>query len=49
MGQGALGYKYNGALEALQEIIKNEGFVGLYRGLWPNLRECAFSLHFLCM
>lgn len=38
MTQGALGYKYNGALEALREIIRMEGVVGLYRGLWPNLR-----------
>lgn len=44
MGHGALGYKYNGALEALQEIIKNEGFIGLYRGLWPNLLKVAPSI-----
>ncbi|GJJ06426.1 hypothetical protein Clacol_000617 [Clathrus columnatus] len=44
MGQGTLGYKYNGALEALQEIIKYEGFIGLYRGLWPNLLKVAPSI-----
>lgn len=35
----ALGIKYNGALDALQSILRNEGVKGLYRGLWPNLRE----------
>jgi solute carrier family 25 (mitochondrial phosphate transporter), member 23/24/25/41 len=39
MSQSVLGYKYNGALEALKEIVRSEGIVGLYRGLWPNLRE----------
>lgn len=43
MGQGALGYKYNNALEALREILKHEGFIGLYRGLWPNLCGFFFS------
>ena len=38
-GMGSLGYKYNGALDALQSIVRNEGVRGLYRGLWPNLRE----------
>ncbi|KAG5352861.1 hypothetical protein C0989_012493 [Termitomyces sp. Mn162] len=31
--------KYNGALDALRSIFKAEGFAGLYRGLWPNLRK----------
>ena len=31
--------KYNGALDALMGIIRTEGVKGLYRGLWPNLRE----------
>jgi solute carrier family 25 (mitochondrial phosphate transporter), member 23/24/25/41 len=39
LGQGALGYQYNGALEAAQVILKTEGMRGMYRGLWPNLRE----------
>jgi Mitochondrial carrier protein len=42
MAQGGLGYKYNGALDALREIIRMEGVVGLYRGLWPNLRRWLF-------
>jgi solute carrier family 25 phosphate transporter 23/24/25/41 len=31
--------KYSGALDALRSIIRTEGVVGLYRGLWPNLRK----------
>jgi solute carrier family 25 (mitochondrial phosphate transporter), member 23/24/25/41 len=38
------GAKYNGALHALSVIVKTEGVQGLYRGLWPNLRECYLSL-----
>ena len=37
--------KYNGALHALSSIIGSEGIAGLYRGLWPNLRE--FLSYFL--
>lgn len=37
-GMSALGYKYSGALDALQSIVRTEGVKGLYRGLWPNLR-----------
>ena len=40
-GMNALGYKYNGALDAMRSIVRNEGVKGLYRGLWPNLRECS--------
>ena len=45
-GMGSLGYKYNGALDALQSIVRNEGVRGLYRGLWPNLREFDFFTFF---
>jgi len=39
VGMGAaLGYEYNGALDAARVIIKTEGIRGMYRGLWPNLR-----------
>ena len=38
-GMNALGYKYNGALDALRSIVRTEGIKGLYRGLWPNLCE----------
>jgi solute carrier family 25 phosphate transporter 23/24/25/41 len=42
MKSGNMGYKYNGALEALQVIVRTEGIRGLYRGLWPNLRTSIF-------
>ena len=38
MGRGAIGYQYNGAIDAMRHILRNEGWPGLYRGLWPNLR-----------
>lgn len=31
--------KYSGAFDALRSILRVEGLAGLYRGLWPNLRE----------
>ncbi|TBU64568.1 mitochondrial carrier [Dichomitus squalens] len=43
-GMNMLGYKYNGALDALQHIIRDEGVRGLYRGLWPNLLKVAPSI-----
>ncbi|PFH53740.1 hypothetical protein AMATHDRAFT_83675 [Amanita thiersii Skay4041] len=36
--------KYTGALDALHSIIRTEGVVGLYRGLWPNLLKVAPSI-----
>ncbi|ESK97415.1 mitochondrial carrier [Moniliophthora roreri MCA 2997] len=44
MKSSGLGIKYNGAFEALIGIIRTEGFVGLYRGLWPNLLKVAPSI-----
>ncbi|EGO00245.1 hypothetical protein SERLA73DRAFT_180723 [Serpula lacrymans var. lacrymans S7.3] len=44
MASGGLGYKYNGALDALQSIVRTEGLQGLYRGLWPNLLKVAPSI-----
>lgn len=44
MSQSVLGYKYNGAFEALRVIIRTEGILGLYRGLWPNLRRFHLSV-----
>jgi Mitochondrial carrier protein len=32
-----IGYKYNSAIDAVGHIIRDEGFRGLYKGLWPNL------------
>ncbi|KAI0356157.1 mitochondrial carrier [Trametes cingulata] len=43
-GMNALGYKYNGALDALRSILRTEGVKGLYRGLWPNLLKVAPSI-----
>ncbi|KAI8993794.1 mitochondrial carrier [Trametes punicea] len=43
-GMNALGYKYNGALDALRSIVRTEGVKGLYRGLWPNLLKVAPSI-----
>ncbi|GJE94906.1 mitochondrial carrier [Phanerochaete sordida] len=43
-GMSALGVKYNGALDALQSIVRTEGVRGLYRGLWPNLLKVAPSI-----
>ncbi|PRT56447.1 hypothetical protein B9G98_04067 [Wickerhamiella sorbophila] len=37
MNHGRLGYQYNSTWGALKTIVANEGFVGLYRGLGPNL------------
>lgn len=39
MSAGGMGYRYNGAIDALGTIIRTEGLGGLYRGIWPNLRE----------
>ncbi|KAI0256191.1 mitochondrial carrier domain-containing protein [Lactifluus subvellereus] len=44
MGSSALGYQYNGALDAARVIIKTEGIRGMYRGLWPNLLKVAPSI-----
>ncbi|QRW24279.1 mitochondrial carrier protein [Rhizoctonia solani] len=44
MQSGVLGYKYNGAIDALQTIVRVEGMQGLYRGLWPNLLKVAPSI-----
>jgi solute carrier family 25 phosphate transporter 23/24/25/41 len=45
MSGGALGYKYNGSVDALISIAKTEGLPGLYRGLWPNLRTSRLLQH----
>jgi len=44
MKTGNLGYKYNGAFDALRVIFRDEGIPGLYRGLWPNLLKVAPSI-----
>jgi len=47
MGHGAMGYKYKGAIDAMRHILRNEGWPGLYRGLWPNLRESFIPQYLL--
>lgn len=43
VGMGAaVGYQYNSALEAVLVIVRHEGILGMYRGLWPNLRTSPF-------
>lgn len=44
MASGGLGFKCNGAMDALVSIVRTEGFRGLYRGLWPNLLKVAPSI-----
>ncbi|KAH9176653.1 mitochondrial carrier domain-containing protein [Lactarius sanguifluus] len=44
MRSGALGYQYNGALDAARVIIKTEGVRGMYRGLWPKFTCVAPSI-----
>ncbi|THH05020.1 hypothetical protein EW146_g10014 [Bondarzewia mesenterica] len=44
MNAGALGYKYNNAIDATRSIIRTEGLRGMYRGLWPNLLKVAPSI-----
>jgi len=44
MKASVLDTKYNGALDALQSILRTEGLRGLYRGLWPNLLKVAPSI-----
>ncbi|KAB5589816.1 mitochondrial carrier [Ceratobasidium theobromae] len=48
MQSGVLGYKYNGAIDALRTIVRVEGAAGLYRGLWPNLHFSAQTLFQSC-
>ncbi|KAG8940616.1 hypothetical protein FRC04_005181 [Tulasnella sp. 424] len=43
-GVGSLGYKYNGAWDAIWSTLKTEGIRGMYRGIWPNLLKVAPSI-----
>ena len=36
---------YDGAVSAARHIVRTEGLAGMYRGLWPNLRERSVSLY----
>jgi len=39
-----LGYKYKSIPDAVRVIVRTEGFLGLYKGLWPNLLKVAPSM-----
>lgn len=39
-----MGYKYSGISGALKQIIVQEGFLGLYKGLVPNILKVAPSM-----
>lgn len=39
-----LGYKYKSLPDAIRVIITQEGFVGLYKGIVPNLLKVAPSM-----
>lgn len=43
-GMAGMGFQYNGPLHALTSIIKSEGLLGLYKGLWPNFLKVAPSI-----
>jgi len=43
-GMPSLDFQYTGPLHALSCIIKTEGFLGLYKGLWPNFLKVAPSI-----
>jgi len=44
MKAGVLETQYTGAIDALRSILRTEGVLGLYRGLWPNLLKVAPSI-----
>ena len=35
--------EYRGVVNAIQRVVKEEGFLGLYRGLTPNLMAAGVS------
>lgn len=43
-GMSTLGVRYTGAIDAFKGILRTEGVVGLYKGLWPNLLKVAPSI-----
>lgn len=44
MGQGQLGFQYNSVWGAIASIIRKEGVLGMYKGLWANLLKVAPSM-----
>jgi len=43
-GLKSLGYEYKNTFSAIQSIIKNEGYLGFYKGLIPNLLKVSPSI-----
>lgn len=41
-GMSSLGVSHSSAIDALRYILKTDGVKGLYKGLWPNLREYLY-------
>lgn len=39
-----MGYKYKSIFDAIQRIVSQEGFLGLYKGIVPNLLKVAPSM-----
>ena len=39
-----MGYKYKSMWDAVTTIVSREGYLGLYKGLWPNLLKVAPSM-----
>ncbi|KAF7298217.1 hypothetical protein HMN09_01043600 [Mycena chlorophos] len=44
MRSSGLNIQYTGAIDAMRGILKTEGFIGLYRGLWVNVLKVAPSV-----
>ena len=39
-----MGYKYKSMWDAVTKIVSQEGILGMYKGLWPNLLKVAPSM-----
>lgn len=39
-----MGFQYTSVADAIRTIIRQEGFVGLYKGIVPNLLKVAPSM-----
>ena len=39
-----MGYKYKSIWDAIHKIVSQEGFLGLYKGIVPNLLKVAPSM-----
>ena len=50
---GATGTKYAGTMDAFRTIARDEGFLGLWKGVIPNVQRAAIvnlgTTFFLCV